>query len=207
VGHSDEIDAQFDLNMFIRNNKSNNQKIAKEEFQLYQENSLKNMRKQETQVNNEEFLNRMNRARQQQQVGSALEIREINDNYIQIGPDSTIQAGTKASKPDKDNVYEVVDPEENFQSDLELLQDKMRLMLHDSALIHLNEKAQIIQMMHDSKMRQFMTEILSEISAPKSIENVECIRLIADILRFVLTLFVHEEGADYRLLSVILDVS
>jgi len=62
-------------------------------------------------------------------------------------------------------------------------------------------------MMHDSKMRQFMTEILSEINAPKSIENVECIRLIADILRFVLTLFVHEEGADYRLLSVILDVS
>ena len=52
-----------------------------------------------------------------------------------------------------------------------------------------------------------MTEILQEITAPKSIENVECLRLIADILRFVLTLFVHEEGADYRLLSVILDVS
>ena len=134
--------------MFIKNNKSNNQKIEKEEFQMYQENSLKNMRKQETQVNNEEFLNRMNRARQ-----NSLEIREINDNYIQIGPDSMIQAGTKASKAEKDNVYEVVDPEENFQSDLELLQDKMRLMIHDSQLIHLNEKAQIIQMMHDSKMR------------------------------------------------------
>jgi hypothetical protein len=62
-------------------------------------------------------------------------------------------------------------------------------------------------MMHDSKMRQFMTEILQEITAPKSIENVECLRLIADILRFVLTLFVHEEDADYRLLSVILEVS
>ena len=69
--------------------------------------------------------------KQQQQAG-ALEIREVSDNYIQIGPDSTIQAGTKTSKPEKDNVYEVVDPEENFQSDLELLQDKMRLMLHDS---------------------------------------------------------------------------
>jgi len=113
--------------MFIKNNKSNNQKIEKEEFQIYQENSLKNMRKQETQVNNEEFLNRMNRARQ-----NSLEIREINDNYIQIGPDSTIQAGTKASKNEKDNVYEVVDPEENFQSDLELLQDKMKLIIHDS---------------------------------------------------------------------------
>jgi hypothetical protein len=51
----------------------------------------------------------MNKARQ-----NSLEIRDINDNYIQIGPDSMIQAGTKASKPEKDNVYEMVDPEENF---------------------------------------------------------------------------------------------
>ena len=52
-----------------------------------------------------------------------------------------------------------------------------------------------------------MTEILMEITAPKSIQNVQCLTLIADILRFLLTLFVHEQGADYRLLSVILDVS
>jgi hypothetical protein len=80
-------------------------------------------------------------------------------------------------------------------------------MIHDSGMIQLTEKAQIIQMMHDTKMREFMTEILSEITAPKFIENIECLRLIADILRFVLTLFVHEEGCDFRLLAVILDVS
>lgn len=50
----------------------------------------------------------------------------------------------------------------------------------------------IIQCMHDSKMRVLMTEILSEITTPKRIDNIECLRLIADILRFVLTLFVHE---------------
>jgi len=52
-----------------------------------------------------------------------------------------------------------------------------------------------------------MTDILSEISAPKRIGNLECLRLIADIIRFVLTLFVHEQDADYRLLAVILDCS
>jgi hypothetical protein len=36
---------------------------------------------------------------------------------------------------------------------------------------------------------------------------LESLRLIADIIRFVLTLFVHEEGADYRLLAAILDCS
>lgn len=62
-------------------------------------------------------------------------------------------------------------------------------------------------MMHDTKMRMFMTEILSEITANKFINNIECLRLIADILRFVLTLFVHEEGCDFRLMAVILDAS
>jgi hypothetical protein len=62
-------------------------------------------------------------------------------------------------------------------------------------------------MMHDSQMRVVMTEILQEITAPKKIENIECLRLISDIIRFVLTLFVHEQDADYRLLAVILDCS
>ena len=33
------------------------------------------------------------------------------------------------------------------------------------------------------------------------------LRLISDILRFILTLFVHEQDADYRLLAVILESS
>ena len=40
------------------------------------------------------------------------------------------------------------------------LQDKMRLMLNRSKQIQLNEKAQVMNMMHDSKMRNVMTEIL-----------------------------------------------
>lgn len=62
-------------------------------------------------------------------------------------------------------------------------------------------------MLHDSKIRGMLTEILSEITTPKRIDNIECLRLISDILRFVLTLFVHEQDADYHLLAVILDCS
>lgn len=57
-------------------------------------------------------------------------------------------------------------------------------------------------------MRLTLTEILNEVgSHPKRIENLECLKLIADIIRFVLTLFVHEEAADYRLMATILDCS
>ena len=87
------------------------------------------------------------------------------------------------------------------------LQDKMRLMLNRSKQIQLNEKAQVMNMMHDSKMRNVMTEILQEITSPKQVQNTEVLRLISDILRFILTLFVHEQDADYRLLAVILESS
>jgi hypothetical protein len=74
-----------------------------------------------------------------------------------------IEAGVSEKKPKnlaaKDS-FEIVDKEENFDNDMAFLQDKMRLMLHRSQQIQLNEKAQIIQMMHDSKMRMVMTEIL-----------------------------------------------
>ena len=52
-----------------------------------------------------------------------------------------------------------------------------------------------------------LNDILSEITAPRSIENIETLQQISDILRFVLTLFVHEQDCEYRLLGVILDIS
>ena len=35
--------------------------------------------------------------------------------------------------------------------------------------------------------------------------NYECMKLLADILRFVMTLFVHEQLSDYRLLYMVLE--
>jgi len=59
--------------------------------------------------------------------------------------------------------------------------------------------------MHNGRNREVLCDILAEVTTPKRIDNIECLRLISDIIRFVLTLFVHEQDADYRLLGIILD--
>ena len=59
--------------------------------------------------------------------------------------------------------------------------------------------------MHDYNMRCCLTDIISEINQPLHFENYECMKLLADILRFVMTLFVHEELTDYKLLYTVLD--
>ena len=56
-------------------------------------------------------------------------------------------------------------------------------------------------------MRDVLTDILSEITQPQELESFECLKLIADIQRFVLTLFVHEDLLDYKLLYVVLESS
>ena len=61
--------------------------------------------------------------------------------------------------------------------------------------------------MNDKKMRFYIGEILGEVTCPTQINNIECLRAISDIIRFVLTLFVHENSIEFRLFSVILEVS
>lgn len=46
--------------------------------------------------------------------------------------------------------------------------------------------------MHNHEMRQQMTDLLNEINQARKIDSFECLKLIADIIRFILTLFVHE---------------
>ena len=61
--------------------------------------------------------------------------------------------------------------------------------------------------MHVQEMRDVLTDIISEITSTQQLESYECLKLIADIQRFVLTLFVHEQFNDYKLLYVILESS
>ena len=58
--------------------------------------------------------------------------------------------------------------------------------------------------MHNQDLRDTLTDIISEINQPLELENYECMKLLADILRFVMTLFVHEQLSDYKLLYMIL---
>lgn len=65
----------------------------------------------------------------------------------------------------------------------------------------------IMQLMYDHNYRKILTDILCEITTPKKIENIDCLKIISDIIRFVLTLFVHEENTDSKLFLAILDCS
>ena len=56
-------------------------------------------------------------------------------------------------------------------------------------------------------MRAILTDLLSEVTAPKRIENIEVLKITADIMRFVLTLFVHDEFSDPKLFGAILESS
>ena len=55
-------------------------------------------------------------------------------------------------------------------------------------------------------MRDSLTDILIEINQPLELANYESIKLLADVIRFVMTLFVHEQLTDYKLLYMILEV-
>lgn len=54
-------------------------------------------------------------------------------------------------------------------------------------------------------MRDCLGDLLSEINQPLELSNYECMKLLADIVRFVLTLFVHEQLSDFKLIYVTLD--
>mmetsp|Transcript_20917 Transcript_20917/g.19976 ORF Transcript_20917/g.19976 Transcript_20917/m.19976 type:complete len:89 (+) Transcript_20917:1234-1500(+) len=61
--------------------------------------------------------------------------------------------------------------------------------------------------MHDRRIRPVLAEILGEINSPKLIKSHDCLKLIADIIKFVLTLFVHEGNIDYKMVYMILESS
>ena len=57
-------------------------------------------------------------------------------------------------------------------------------------------------------MRETLTNILSEVgTSVRIIKSEKVLKLIADVIRFVLTLFVHEQSDEFRLLFTILDSS
>lgn len=71
---------------------------------------------------------------------------EVIDNYIQIGPNSMIEAGTKQKK--KIEVFEIMDADE-IDKDILILSEQMKSMIHQSKNISIEEKGKLIQMMYD----------------------------------------------------------
>ena len=58
--------------------------------------------------------------------------------------------------------------------------------------------------MHNQDLRDCLADIISEVNQPLELANYECMKLLADVLRFVMTLFVHEQLNDFKLLYMAL---
>lgn len=81
-------------------------------------------------------------------------------------------------------------------------------MLFESVPITIEQKGVLISLMHTQTMRETIADILSEVgTSTRQIQSFEVLKLIADVIRFVLTLFVHENFQEFRLLYTILDSS
>jgi len=65
----------------------------------------------------------------------------------------------------------------------------------------------LIHILNDARLRIAVTEVLNEITSPRQLDNLDCLKFISDILRFLLTLFVHEKKIDFDMMSAILESS
>lgn len=86
----------------------------------------------------------------------------------------------------------MLSPDETFNNDFDKIQKLLKQMIYESKPITLDEKGELVAIMNDTAMRVAVTEVLLEINAPRIISNIDCLKILSDILRFILTLFVHE---------------
>jgi hypothetical protein len=61
--------------------------------------------------------------------------------------------------------------------------------------------------MHESKVRDSVAEYLKLISSPKIIDNSEALKTLGELLKYLLTAFVHEKDENYKIISAILHSS
>ena len=150
--HSDmlntDINAEGDLQLFIEQNRSGNEKLKKEVFQPFDDAGAisKVMNRKFNHAERIDDMSQIAVSKKQQKTKyksrreASPELQVINDNYIQIGPNSMIEAGTKQKRGNQDNIFEILDSEENALNDGKVLQEKMRKMIHESQVIEIEEK-------------------------------------------------------------------
>lgn len=61
--------------------------------------------------------------------------------------------------------------------------------------------------MHDAKVRDSIAELFRNITAPKAIENGEALKTLGELVKYMLTAFVHEKDENYKVIFSILHVS
>lgn len=101
----------------------------------------------------------------------------------------------------------MVESRDTFDAEYDRIQELLRQMVYESKPITMDEKGEIIGLLNDFRHRSALTGVLEEVMSPRPIENMDCLNLLSDLVRFILTLFVHEKDIDYQLLRAMLESS
>ena len=59
-------------------------------------------------------------------------------------------------------------------------------------------------MLHDTTNRIVVAEFLYDITSPRVIENFESLKILGEIIKYMLTAFVHDKDHDYKIIYAIL---
>ncbi len=73
--------------------------------------------------------------------------------------------------------------------------------------ISFEAKGEIISSLHSSKVRDIVAEYLKTINSPKIIENPDALKTLGEILKYLLTAYVHEKDENYKVVYAILHCS
>lgn len=100
--------------------------------------------------------------------------------------------------------------EESYEllSSDQIEQDRLRVqellvqLVQGNKPITLEEKGNLIHLLQNKLMRSVLTEVLNEINSPKLIQNQDSLKILADILKFVLTCKSQFNIVSYLLFSV-----
>ena len=184
------------MQIFIETNKSQNEYASKESYVTYDENIhlASSGRTASTASDINPYMEKAPELTPDEQFKLEHQIK------FEHGPGSQEYQQLGAT-------YDMLSPDETFNNDFDKIQKYLKQMIYESNPITLDEKGEIVAIMNDSAMRVAVTEVLQEINAPRIISNIDCLKILSDILRFILTLFVHEQNIDFEFLSAMLDCS
>ena len=73
--------------------------------------------------------------------------------------------------------------------------------------IPFDEKEKIISSLHSSSVRDTVADFLKSINSPKVIDNPQCLKTLGEILKYLLTAYVHEKDENYKVVYAILHCS
>jgi len=70
--------------------------------------------------------------------------------------------------------------------------------------ISFDQKSEMISAMHDKDIRNNIAVFLREITGPRYIEDLNALKTLGELFKYLLTAFVHEKDEDYRVIVALL---